>query len=212
MPEPAALPPEDRLHLSIDLETLDTVPGAAIATIGLVLFRELDGAVQQRLELAVDLDSCFGHGLTAGGGTLSWWATATSEAARRAAFRETGRLPLPSAIDTVRAVCAGAGDRLAGVWGWGAAFDVALLEAAASRCPGPRRPLFPYRLVRCGVTLKALTGFTPHRDPAVHHTAVEDAAAQARAIFLGLARLRLAQTLVDRSAVAAVAAATEVAA
>jgi hypothetical protein len=28
MPEPAALPPEDRLHLSIDLETLDTVPGA----------------------------------------------------------------------------------------------------------------------------------------------------------------------------------------
>lgn len=175
------------MHIMIDLETLGTRPGCAIASIGAVAFDPNLGAVTETFYAAIDLDSCERAGLKAEIGTVGWWLR-QGDAARAALFENTE--PLGHALERFALWFRRQGGRE--VWAHGATFDPPILAAA---CEALGRPV-PWRYpdVRDTRTLYALAGVQPRRDPATHHNALADAQAQAAAVIEAYAKLARAET------------------
>lgn len=104
--------------VSLDIETLDTVPGAKILTIGAVRFCRQTGALDEPFYVALDPT------LTPGSvsrSTFRWWK-GQSEEAREAAFG--GRTEPAKAMHMLAEYV---GNDTC-VWGNGAHFDISLLE------------------------------------------------------------------------------------
>ena len=157
----------------IDTETLGTKPGAAILSIGAVMFGPY--GLGGTFYAPVLLESCISVGLTIDPATVTWWMRQSDEA-RAAAFREDAA-PLWKVLgdffDWYSA------NRATHPWCHGTTFDAPILEAAFKAC-GLAAP-WQYWDVRDTRTLYDLAGVKVDRAAGTHHNALDDAINQARA-------------------------------
>lgn len=183
-PEPAPARPID---VMLDIETMGTRPGAAIASIGARSFGA--GADIRPFAVTVQLRGQHVYGLHLDADTVLWWLA--QDDAARAAIRSDRAATLPEAlqcfsrwVEDLRGPAA----RPIRLWCNGPDFDAALL-GFAYHAVGQRTP-WHYREVRCLRTLLDLAGVDPRAfPPRVKHDALEDARAQAAAAELALRTL-----------------------
>jgi len=164
-------------NISIDLETLGILPGAAIASIGMAEF-DSSGVIDS-VQINVSLTSCQAAGLNVTADTVVWWFM-QSEEARRNLFN-----PKPVLLETaLRKVSKIVDQDSTLVWGNGASFDLGIL-AAAYRAVDQDKPWhFRHeRDVRTAKDLGKRMGLKlPERPTEGHHTAIVDAEYQAEIV------------------------------
>lgn len=185
-PEQAA----DQLdNAMIDTETLGTKPGAAVLSIGAVMFGP--SGLGGTFYAPILLESCISVGLTIDPATVSWWMRQSDEA-RAAAFRDDAA-PLWKVLgdffDWYTA------NRATHPWCHGATFDAPILEAAFKAC-GLAAP-WEYWDVRDTRTLYDLAGVKVDRSAGTHHNALDDAINQAKA---AVQAMRILQARVEEAA------------
>lgn len=160
----------------VDLETLGTVPGCVLLSIGAVAFNPRNGDVdEQGFYTAIKISGQEDAGLHICPRTQAWWDDQSPEA--RKVFDDPGAQLLGEALLAFNRYLYnfGADVRL---WGNGADFDNALLSAAY-RAANVSPHVKPYN-GRCYRTLKNLA---PHikmeKRHGTHHNALDDARSQA---------------------------------
>lgn len=164
-------------HLMIDLETMGTTVGAPIVQIGACEFQPSTGVVGATFSAHVLLEGQPGID----GSTVLWWLKQSQEA-RGALLRGQDAAPtLKGALLDLGTWC----NRVfrgqpEGVWSHGATFDIPMLEHAF-KSHGLEAP-WRYYTARDTRTLFWLAGTSVDRSGGVHHSAVDDAVAQARAV------------------------------
>ncbi len=180
-PKPAPLP-----HIMVDLETMGATPGSAIVSLGAVAFDPVAGTLGEEFYRIITLRSCQRFGLTIDPDTVMWWLQQSDAA--RAELSWASADELPSVLGWFSAWWRRQGGQF--IWGHGGNFDEPLLSAAfkAAHVEAP----WKYADARCTRTLFALTGDRPDREQGVHHTALDDARAQAHAVIRAYSKLRLA--------------------
>src|ERR1700722_9599333 len=67
-------------HCSVDLETLDTVPGGVILSIGAVMFNVERIIPDSAFYTILSVQSCEAYGLTVNEETVKWWEKQSDEA------------------------------------------------------------------------------------------------------------------------------------
>jgi hypothetical protein len=157
----------------IDTETLGTVPGSAILSIGAVMFGP--SGLGSSFYAPVLLQSCVDCGLTMDPKTIIWWM-GQSDDARAAAFRADAAPLIQVLLDFSNWFVE---QRALRPWSHGACFDVPILEAAYKACFIP--PPWSFWNVRDTRTLYDLAGVKVDRSSGTHHNALDDAKAQAEA-------------------------------
>lgn len=181
----------DKRHVMIDLETMGTTPGSAIAAIGAVFFNPIGTlppldqmAHDAKFYRSVDLGSCQRAGLTLDAATVQWWLQRPKDIVEAILHAPTH---VSVALLAFRSfLMAGGQTADIVVWGHGAAFDPPLLEAAfrAADLPLP----WEYRNIRDTRTLFDLAGGVKVDND---HHALRDAWNQARAVQAAIARVRV---------------------
>ncbi|WP_314439454.1 3'-5' exonuclease [Massilia timonae] len=157
----------------IDTETLGTRPGAAILSIGAVMFAP-DG-LGESFYAPIDLSSCAAAGLAIDPATVLWWMQQSDEA--RAAAFPADAAPLQQVLLAFQAWFVAQEARYP--WCHGATFDVPLLDAAFKAC-GLTAP-WEFWNVRDTRTLYDVAGVKVDRKSGTHHHALDDAINQADA-------------------------------
>lgn len=119
-------------HIMIDCETYGVRPGAAIRSIGAVVFdleaRKLDAVWYWNIEDS----SCIDVGLAQDKATREYWER--QPAAVRGVF-ETNKRPIREVLNDVRNLCM---DKpVKGIWALGSEFDFPILNDAYDRCRLP---------------------------------------------------------------------------
>jgi len=170
-------------HISIDLETLGTAPGSIVLSVGATKFDPITGEIGEKFYANIVPQSCLELGMTKDESTIAWWAEQSQEA--RDALK-VDRKPVRNVLENFQQWI-GAPE---GVWGWGASFDVVLIECAY-RATGLAIP-WPHWNIECGKTLCKRVHIKPVRNTGVHHKADVDAEMQAIAICQAYKKLRLA--------------------
>lgn len=161
--------------IMIDLETLATVPDAAILTIGAVKFDpfgdDLKDPKCEKFYVKVDLDSCDRLGMIVSDATVEWWSQ-QDKAAQDEAFSPDGRIDIADAMNQLYKFCWGAKR----VWAHGSSFDIIMCEQTFRKV-GKAIP-WQFWNVRDTRTLFDI-GIDPARPPVLKHHALEDAWNQA---------------------------------
>lgn len=174
----------------VDLETMGSKPGSAIASIGAVAFDPVVGTLGADFYQVVDLVSCERAGLTLDASTVYWWMD-KSDAARKALGG--AKLDLCGSLARfawwIEDQCRGQRPRL---WGHGGNFDEPMLAAAcrAVSMPSPWR----YSEGRCTRTIFEAAGVELDRtapQAGTRHNALDDAKVQARAVCWAYEKLGL---------------------
>lgn len=178
-PRPAPHP-----HIMVDVESMGSTPGSAIVSLGAVAFDPAAGTLGEEFYRIVSLRSCRRVGLTIDADTVMWWLQ-QSVAARAQLYRPDAE-ELPGVLGWFATWFR----RQAGqfIWGHGGNFDEPLLSAAF-RAAHVQVP-WKYSDARCTRTIFALAGEKPDREQGIHHTALDDAKAQAHAVIRAYAKLR----------------------
>lgn len=174
-------------HIMIDIETLGTAIGSAIANIGAVVFNE--EKILQEWECRVDVASCVWVGLTIDPKTIVWWMQQSKEA-QRATFIDGIGVDLPAALQSLIELISD--ENVERVWSHGATFDIPMLVEAARRC-GIHGLLPHYASARDTRTLYELAGVNPKEFMGIGgtaHSAIDDARAQALAVITSWDKLR----------------------
>lgn len=166
-------------NLMVDIETLGRNPGAAIISIGAVLFDE--EGLGEEFYAEIDPVDCQAHGLTIDAGTLRWWLSEQSE---EAADVIPGGRPLEEVLvefGTFAMPCRT-------VWAKSPIFDVAILERAYEAV-GVEAPwdFWQTRDVRTVMSLRSAEEL-PHGG--TKHNALDDAKAQARNVAASVDEVR----------------------
>jgi hypothetical protein len=156
----------------IDTETLGTLPGSAILSIGAVMFGPT--GLGETFYAPVLLSSCIDVGLAMDPGTVGWWIK-QGEEARTAAFRSDAA-PLRVVLQKFSYWFEMQGAKK--TWCHGATFDVPLMDAAYRACR--MEPPWEFWNVRDTRTLYDLAGLQVDRTGGTHHNALDDAIAQAK--------------------------------
>lgn len=167
-------------HISLDIETLGTRPGAVILSVALVRFSD-EASVQVNLNQQDQIDL----GMSMDPTTVRWWAEQSREALDAATVNP---LPLAIALPYIADWIRWAGpDPL--IWCHGATFDAPLLDDLYRRAGIPTP--WPYWAVRDTRTLYDLAGINV-KDYAVPppHIALNGAIGQTRAANAALAIIR----------------------
>lgn len=171
------------IHVSIDLETLGIDPSSVILSIGLAAFT-LEGGIVKQFYRVLEQATQQAKGRTIDPATVKWWQQQSMEA--QEVLDGPGvdtRTTLDEVAQWFRSL-----ETLAGVYGFGADFDIALLQSLY-RSFGHPVP-WSYKLNRCGRTITALA---PQRRPprqGTYHNALDDAIYQANTIRNSLIALR----------------------
>lgn len=171
----------------IDIETLGTKPGAAILSIGAVMFG-MDG-LGDTFYAPIDLESCTSAGLTINPATVRWWLQ-QSDAARAAAIPPKAA-PLRQVLMAFQAWFVSQDAKYP--WCHGATFDVPILDAAYHAC----RLASPWKFsaVRDTRTLYDLAGVKVDRHAGTYHHALDDAINQAEAAARALRIVHVNKTM-----------------
>jgi DNA polymerase III epsilon subunit-like protein len=158
-------------HIMVDLETLGTKPGCAIASVGACKFT-LDG-VSDTFYRIVNVGAGANQHPTwpaLDARTVEWWMGQPDEA--RKIFTDTSaRRHIVEVLHDFKEWCGS--DRVL-LWGHGAAFDGPILEAAYDALWPGNCPWKFYDL-RDTRTLYALADVAPDRTAGTHHNALDDA-------------------------------------
>lgn len=163
------------LNVEIDLETLDTQPGAVILSIGAVIFTQ-SGGISDEFYTVVNRASCDMLGMTTSARTLAWWEKQSPEARAVLSQANEGGEYITDALASLRKFIPSD----ARVWSNGANFDLPLLDVAYHRI-GESVP-WKYYNARCHRTIIAMCPTeTQLRSATVcAHNALEDAKWQAQ--------------------------------
>lgn len=165
--------------MMVDLETLGTVPGCSILSIGAVRFDPRTGEMGDEFYVAVSRLSCKEAGLHESASTVKWWESQSPEA--RKVLDEAASTAKSFGLSTALAAFNSYIQTVVGtrMWGNGADFDNALLRCAYHAVSlSPK--LAPYN-GRCYRTVKNLA---PHikldKRQGTFHNALDDAKSQAQ--------------------------------
>lgn len=161
----------------IDLETLGTVPGCSILSIGAVAFNTCTGEIDDGLYTIVSRESCKKLGLHEDDGTIKWWE-GQGEKARDVLIASASQMaaPLPMALEELNAYLRQYS--CVRVWGNGADFDNPIL-ACAYRVAGVKPGWAAYN-GRCYRTVKNMAKHVKLVRSGTHHNALDDAISQAK--------------------------------
>lgn len=155
-------------HVMLDLETLGTIPGSAVISIGAAEF-ELDGSIGKTFKQNITAASCREIGLIEDPATHKWWTEQSKEAQDRII---QNRKPVTEVASLFHSWFMSTGAEF--VWGNGATFDVVLWESVCRKL-GISAP-WKFWNVRDMRTLIHLFEFdvrTMNR-VGVHHDALDD--------------------------------------
>lgn len=159
-------------HCMVDLETTGVDPGCCILTIGAVVF-DKNFTELSTFESAIKHHESLRFGFTDDADTLMWWLQ-QPKIAHDAAF--SGKYG-PDQI--LQAFADWLSDHdVKYIWGNGASFDNAILEAAYKKLDIE----IPWKFYnnRCYRTIKSLRPSTVFERVGVHHKALDDAISQLR--------------------------------
>ena|SRR5271165_1644686 len=166
-------------HCMIDLETLDTVPGGVILSIGAVMFNTDRVFHGSEFYTVLNTDSCTSSGLVVNQGTMDWWKSQSPEA-----FQVLSAANFHNTSDQLQFGLGKFSHYLeqfdpVGIWGNGSDFDNAFLAVAYRKAGLP--PPWSHKKNRCFRTLKALVGDSAVKPntQGTHHNALDDARYQA---------------------------------
>ena len=167
-------------QVMLDLETLDTVPGGVILSVGACAFDVENGVDEEdTFYMVVSRHSSEWAGLTVNADTLTWWEKQSPEARKVLTEAREGGYPLAYVLGCLAGWLQSHGNPP--VWTNGPGFDEAFLAVAARRIDVPA-PI-PFRKSRCFRTLRAMFGddvVEPMTTVGVHHNALSDAIYQAQ--------------------------------
>jgi hypothetical protein len=179
------------MHLSTDIETLGTVPGSVILSIGAVAFDPVTGAIETPFYRNLLVEPQTAVGASIDDRTVQWWAGQSDAARERLNHQKTHPQPALEALADYwkRHDC-----RF--VWGHGAGFDVTLLESLHRAFSVPVR--WRFQDVRDTRTLFDVAGVGVRREKGLHHDAADDAVNQAEAVIRAYRALGLSGGAVRR--------------
>ncbi len=178
-------------HIMIDLETMGSRPGCAIATIGAVMFDPVHGDIGNSFYCRVNLRSCTEAGLHLDPLTLIWWLRQSDAA--RAEISNDESLQLRYALQAFSAFYAE--NKARKHWSHGAGFDGPIMDAAYHALG--MDPPWKFWDARDTRTIFDLAQVKPDRSVGVAHHAHVDAENQARAVVEAYLRLGLAKRTAD---------------
>ena len=173
-------------HVSLDLETLGKAPGCPVVSIGWCIFNETE--ILERGELFPLLNTQIEAGAKLDVDTLQWWMRQSDDARMDWVLgQERQGFELRECLKILSGELQR--NRVKYVWGFGATFDVSITEALYTMA----NLEIPWKFwnIRCGRTLTQLADIKIDRDKGVHHTAEQDAFAQAQAFQAALKKLAL---------------------
>ena len=155
----------------VDLETLSIHPNACIVSIGAVLIEDME--ITDTFYINVDGRTCKEAGLHIDPDTIKWWGEQSKEA--QEAWQKNP-VPLQEAIDKFTLWY---GKESIPIWGYGANFDVVILESAY-RALDMNIP-WKFWDISC---LRTLMNVLDKRLPkANNHNALDDATAEAKVLI-----------------------------
>ena len=158
-------------QIVVDLETLSTHPNACIVSIGAVLIEDME--ITDTFYINVDGRTCKEAGLHIEQDTIKWWSEQSKEA--QEAWQKNP-VPLQEAIDKFTLWY---GKESIPIWGYGANFDVVILESAY-RALDMNIP-WKFWDISC---LRTLMNVLDKRLPkANNHNALDDATAEAKVLI-----------------------------
>lgn len=163
----------------LDIETLGTVAGSAIVSIGATKFSWKDGRAIDSFYINVDASDCKKHGLTIDPDTIEWWAKQPKEA-RQAWMKDPHSL-----VTALGAFNDWFGTGKHECWCNGMNFDFPLMESAY-RAVGMKSPWQYFLLndVRTIINLFDARAdyqkFRKENTEAVYHNALDDCNEQAK--------------------------------
>lgn len=158
----------------LDLETMGTRAGAAIISIGAVLFDPRGNEVVGQYYQVIDHASCVKYGLKIDPDTILWWMR-QSDAARGALCNPSiDRVDLKEALVDFACWLPSKGVR---IWGNGSDFDNTILGAAYDAVGMPQPWNFWNN--RCYRTVKNMKPSVELERVGTYHNALDDAKSQA---------------------------------
>jgi hypothetical protein len=164
----------------LDLETLDTRPGAVILSLGAVFFNPIDNMLGEECHWIISRADSEALGLTVSADTLAWWEKQSAEAKKtlRVASSTDGE-PLAQVLHEFNEFLGKAkgGTSKVKIWGNGSDFDNVLLIAAYEAAKV--KPAWKYYNHRCFRTLKGLAPAVKIDRQGTYHNALDDAKTQA---------------------------------
>ena len=173
----------DMTHFVADLETLDTAPSAVILRAGFYrVYRHAEHGWQVVRHLDISLLGTVAEqiklGRTISASTLRWWLDPDRRAAAQELVNPNGTwaVSVGAAKEYIASRLAPGNDNKTALWGNGSNFDCSILQSFL----GDMMPI-PFWNQLC---LRTLVGFTgaSKAQPAIAHSAIDDAAAQARTL------------------------------
>jgi len=163
----------------IDLETLDTRPGAVILSLGAVFFDPVKG-LGDAFHLIISRADSELMGLTVSADTLAWWEKQSDEAKKTLHAASSVAALEPSAVfgefNKFLSRAEGGASKVK-LWGNGSDFDNVLLIAAYEAAGV--KPNWRYYNHRCFRTLKKLAPAVKVDRQGTYHNALDDAKTQA---------------------------------
>jgi hypothetical protein len=163
-----------RDHFMVDLESLGLRPNVVVVSIGVVRFNA-EGIVSEFYE-RIDMQEQVELGRSVDPGSVQWWAAQSEQA--RAELASYDRSPVEDALVRLRQFSHVGNNETGPLWGYGAAFDNAVL-----------RDLYrdfdvgygwSYRQDLCFRTVTNMAGFEWLEFEGTEHHALDDARNQAK--------------------------------
>lgn len=184
-------------HVMLDLETMGTVPGCAILSIGAVEFFPERGELGKEFYTGVSLYDCLENFLSKDANTEQWWEQQSAEA--RLVLDAAKQPDAPTLKEALSALnnylCSLGPSRDIRLYGNGADFDNPILRVAyACASIKPYAHRYGGRCYRTLKNLGELLGedfmFEPLTRIGTHHNALDDAKSQALHLMENLNRLK----------------------
>ena len=160
------------MEIMLDLETMGNGSNSAIIAIGAVSFDKT--GVKNKFYQQVNLQSSIDAGMEMDASTILWWLQQSDDA--RKAFEDNEKAnDISQTLKMFSSFCSD--EKVAGMWGNGAAFDNVLLSNAYRKC----EIIQPWKFWndRCYRTIKNMFFVEEFKRVGTHHNAVDDAESQA---------------------------------
>ena len=167
------------INVMCDLETLGTIPGCKILSVGAVVFSPGGLGLEFYQEALIDHQG----GLVADQNTIDWWKSQASEVRDRL-FKQEAKSNLRHVLEDFnewlrdQASTDAKGNLELCLWGNGADFDNAILQVAYEHVT-VQKPAWKFWNNRCYRTLKSLAPVIKMDRQGAHHNALDDAKSQA---------------------------------
>jgi 3' exoribonuclease, RNase T-like len=168
--------------IMLDLETLGTVPGCAIVSVGAVAFNEFgvhDVGFYRVIEIPEwDVPGLTPEGLMKDVGTIDWWKK--QNPAALTVFHAANAISTREALSDLARYIMEFGGMKARVWGNGADFDLPIVTVAAKTIGLEPKNIWAGYNGRCYRTAKNQAKDVKLARSGTHHNALDDAINQAR--------------------------------